>query len=161
MRRLLPTLSLLVVAFTACSPSSGAGPSSGPGATRQPPPREVSEPDILEAVFRYQFEHNASGLQKSAERYCLSVEGDRMPSADFLRRFAGHTPPVTSADQCDRTTGRDLFFLVKDIQRQGENEVWVRGGYWEGNLSSSGELYIVGRENGKWVVKESRMEMIS
>ncbi|HEX7182576.1 MAG TPA: hypothetical protein VF756_12090 [Thermoanaerobaculia bacterium] len=121
----------------------------------------AADDDIREAVFRYQFEHNASGLQKSAERYCLSVEGDRMPSADFLRRFAGHTPPVTSADQCDRTTGRDLFFLVKDIQRQGENEVWVRGGYWEGNLSSSGELYIVGRENGKWVVKESRMEMIS
>ena len=161
MRRLLPTLSLLVVAFTACSPSSGAGPSSGPGATRQPPPREVSEPDILEAVFRYQFEHNASGIQDKAEKYCLAITGGEKPSAEFLRRFEGNRPPVVAADQCDRRSGRNLFFQAKIESWESDSEAVVRGGYYEGNLSSSRETFRVVWEDGRWVVEDARLEVIS
>ena len=161
MRRLLPLLSLLVVAFAACSPSSGAGPSSGPGATRQPPPRSVAEPDILEAVFRYQFEHNASAIRQNAEKYCLALAGGERLDAEFLRRFAGNQPLVVAADQCDRRSGRNLFFQAKIETWESDREAVVRGGYYEGNLSSSRETYRVVWEDGRWVVRDPRMEVIS
>lgn len=160
MRRILPLLVLLVVASAACSQPS-AGPSSGPGATRQPPPREVSEPDILEAVFRYQFENNASGLQQNAERYCLALTRGERLDAEFLRRFAGNRPPVVAADQCDRQSGRNLFFQAKIEQWESDREALVRGGYYEGNLSSSRETYRVVWEDGRWVVRDPRLEVIS
>lgn len=160
MRRLLPVLSLLVVAL-ACSPSSGAGPSSVPGTTREPPPREVSEPEILEAVFRYQFEHNASGIKDKAEKYCLSITGGGKPSAELLRRFEGNRPPVVAADQCDRRSGRNLFFQAKIETWESDSEAVVRGGYYEGNLSSSRETFRVVWEDGRWVVEDARLEVIS
>lgn len=160
MRRLLPLLSLLVLSFAACSQPS-PGPSSGPGATRQPPPRAVSEPEILEAVFRHQFEHNASGIRDGARRYCLSLIGGGDPEAGFLRRFAGHEPPVAGASQCDRTSGKDLFFQAKIEEWPSDSEAVVRGGYYEGRLSSSRETFRVVWEDGRWVVKDGRLEVIS
>ncbi|HKV07489.1 MAG TPA: hypothetical protein VJ725_05065 [Thermoanaerobaculia bacterium] len=161
MRRLLPILSLLVVAFTACSPSSGAGPSSVPETTREPPPREVSEPQILEAVFRYQFEHNASAIQDKAEKYCLTLTGGGRLDGEFLRRFEGNRPPVVAADQCDRRSGRNLFFQAKIETWESDSEAVVRGGYYEGNLSSSRETFRVVWEDGRWVVEDARLEVIS
>ena len=125
------------------------------------PARAAAEDDIAEAVFRYEFDHNASSIQKRAEKYCLSLPGEKMPSAEFLQRFGGNQPPVAAADQCERKSGRNLFFRVLKLDWRKDNEVWVRGGYWEGNLSSSIELFRVVNEQGKWVVKGSRMEAIS
>lgn len=158
MRRFLPLLSLAVLCFAACS---SAGPSSGPGSTRQPPPRSVAEPDILEAAFRYQFEHNASGIQHNAEKYCLTITGGEKPGADFLRRFEGSRPPVVAADQCDRQSGRNLFFQAKIESWESDSEALVRGGYYEGNLSSSRETFRVVWEDGRWVVRDGRLEVIS
>ncbi len=67
--------------------------------------RSVQEEDICEAVFRYQFEHNASGLQQAAEFYCLSLgevtdKGNVDPSDELMRRFQGHRPPVKKVSQC-------------------------------------------------------------
>jgi len=121
----------------------------------------ASEDDIAEAVFRYQFDHNASAIQKGAEKYCLSLPGEQMPGADFLKRFEGNKPLVLAADQCERRSGKSLFFRVQKLDWHGDNEVWVRGGYWEANLSSSIEMYRVVKENGKWVVTGARMEAIS
>lgn len=121
----------------------------------------AAQPEIYEAVFRYQFEHNASGVQKGAERYCLSLPGETMPDAAFLNRFEGNRPPVVAADQCQRKTGKDLFFRVQNLDWRSDSEVWVRGGYFEGNLSSSIESFRVIRKDGKWVVAGSRMEAIS
>lgn len=125
------------------------------------PSRTAAVDDIAEAVFRYQFDHNASALQKSAETYCLSLPGETMPSAEFLRRFQGNHPPVAAANQCERKGVKNLFFRVQKLDWHGDNEVWVRGGYWEGNLSSSVEMYRVVNQNGKWIVKGARMEAIS
>lgn len=160
MRRIFPFLILLAAASAACSQPS-TGPSSGPGATRQPPPREVSEPAILEAVFRYQFEHNASGIRQNAEKYCLSITGGGQPGAELLGRFEGHRPPVVAADQCDRRSGRNLFFQAKIETWESDSEAVVRGGYYEGNLSSSRETFRVVWESGRWVVRDPRMEVIS
>jgi hypothetical protein len=121
----------------------------------------AAEDEIAEAVFRYLFEHNASGMQKGAEKYCLSLPGEKMPGAAFLQRFEGNKPPVLAADQCDRESGKNLFFRVQKFDWRKDGEVWVRGGYYEGNLSSSIELFQVVNENGKWIVKGARMEAIS
>jgi hypothetical protein len=46
------------------------------------------EDDIREAVFRHQFDHNASGQQKTAHAYCLSTrlgEKDSDPSKQFIK----------------------------------------------------------------------------
>jgi len=61
----------------------------------------------------------------------------------------------------DRKSGKNLFFRVQKVDWRKDGEVWVRGGYYEGNLSSSIELFQVVNENGKWVVKGARMEAIS
>jgi hypothetical protein len=143
----------LLVVWGACAQSSiSSNPTSGSSAAVE---------GIAEAVFRYQFDHNASAIQKRAERYCLSLPGEAMPSANFLKRFEGHKPPVMAANQCERQSGKSLFFRVQKLDWRKDDEVWVRGGYWEGNLSSSIELYQVVRDNGKWRVKGARMEAIS
>lgn len=155
----LAILALLVL-LGGCAANPTNPTDSGSGSTPSPS-RAAAEEEIAEAVFRRQFDHNASGLQKSAEKYCLSLPGDRMPSAEFLKRFEGNQPPVLAADQCDRKSGKNLFFRINAFNWREDGEVWVRGGYYEGNLSSSLELYQVVNKNGKWVVKGQRMEAIS
>jgi len=149
----------LLVTLGGCAANGSAPDPAADSAT--PAARAADEEQIAEAVFRYQFDHNASGMQKSAEKYCLSLPGEKMPSAAFLQRFEGNTPPVLAADQCDRKSGKNLFFRVQKIDWRKDGEVWVRGGYFEGNLSSSLELFQVVNQNGKWAVKGARMEAIS
>ena len=50
------------------------------------------ELDVCEAVFRYQFQHNASGIQK-ADVYFLTIQSQN-PSHRFIARFSDHSPPV-------------------------------------------------------------------
>jgi len=158
MRTFFLVLSLLFLSI-ACAQNSP--PSDPPPGSATSVSRTAAEPEIYEAVFRYQFDHNASAIQKRAEKYCLSLPGERTPDAQFLQRFGDHHPPVVAADQCERKGGQSLFFRIQRLDWHKDNEVWVRGGYWEGNLSSSIELYRVLHENGKWVVKGARMEAIS
>jgi hypothetical protein len=156
------SLCLLLMLLCACARNSASSaPQGSPGDSSTADVRAAAEDDIAEAVFRYQFDHNASGLQKGAEKHCLSLTGEKMPGAEFLKRFESDRPPVVAADRCDRRSGKNLFFRVQRFDWRGDNEVWVRGGYWEGNLSSSTEMYRVLKENGKWVVKGARMEAIS
>ena len=47
--------------------------------------------DICEALFRHQFDHNASAVQKDASAYFLAfgaANAPKDPGADFLKRFA-------------------------------------------------------------------------
>ena len=130
----------------------------------------VDEQNIREAVFRYQFEHNASGQQQQAKIYFLSLGERRSPRDDFMSRFKGHKPPVrkvsgalvNSLGVVEKKTGRrGLLFQVTGIRWLGQNEVEVEGGYFESGHSASTNVYKVSRENGKWVVKEDRMREIS
>jgi hypothetical protein len=148
------TCFLLALALSSACASSAPPPPSGPN-------RLTAETDIAEAVFRYQFDHNASAIQQKADHYCLSLPDQRSVDPDFLQRFQGNHPPVLGADQCERGTGHDLFFRVQRLDWRSDTEVWVSGGYWEGNLSSSKESYRVRFKNGKWVVDGARMEAIS
>jgi hypothetical protein len=142
----------LLIAIAACA-SAGPAPSSEA--------QSAATSDIAEAVFRYQFRHNASSLQDRADRYCLSLPGEQSPDTAFLQRFDGNTPQVLGVDECRRKSGKNLLFRIQRLDWRSDDEVWVSGGYWEGNLSSSGESYRVRRKDGKWVVDGARMETIS
>jgi hypothetical protein len=131
------------------------------------------EDDIREAVFRHQFEHNASGQQKTAHAYCLAIlvnDKDSDPSEQFMKRFVHHKPPVrkwsachwTSVEVVENRTGRSaLIFSVSKIDWTSDTEVTVGGGYEEANVSSSGNAYTVKKQNGKWVVTNDQMTVIS
>ncbi len=134
--------------------------------------RQGQEDAIREAVFRWQFDNNASGLQRTAKVYCLRVaENDGDPSDEFIGRFAGNKPPVRKASECstdmregalDKKTGeKGLVFSVGRITWKSDAEVEVAGGYWEGGLSASGNTYTLKKENGQWKVTSDKMSWIS
>ncbi|HYO15113.1 MAG TPA: hypothetical protein VE685_18110 [Thermoanaerobaculia bacterium] len=156
---LLRFLSILVLLLGACS-QAPSGSSSSPSSI-PPPPRSEAEPDILEAAFRYQFEHNESAIRENAQRYCLTLTGGKEPSAEFLRRFEGHEPPVVASDRCDRTSAKYLFIQAGIVPWENDSTAIVRGGYYEGRLSSSKEELRVVWKDGEWVVQDKRLEVIS
>jgi hypothetical protein len=125
------------------------------------------EDDIRESVFRHQFGHNASGIRQKAKTYYLalgSLINKRDPSSQFMQRFKGHKPSVEGASLAEQRYGRirdGLIFYIEEIRWINENEVEVSGGYYEGNMSSSGNKYQVVRKNGKWAVKKDTRIWIS
>jgi hypothetical protein len=123
------------------------------------PQREQPENlDICEAVFRYQFKHNASMVQQNAKAYFIRVF-KQDPSDEFLARFTGNIPPVKKGSEF--AIGQGLVFCIRSIDRIDENTVQVSGGYYEAELSSSDSVYTVVRRNGRWVVENDEMQWIS
>lgn len=163
-------------------------------------PQMKVENDIREAVFRYEFQHNSSGRQTSADAYHLGIahgwssqmeevtnpivraagiepfggmaDEPSDPKGWFLRRFRGHTPRIKRYSEHevrdlsdgvqDAQTGKPgLVFIVGGIRWIGPNEVEVEGGYYEGGLSASGNIYRLERRSGRWVVVNEFMTWIS
>lgn len=130
---------------------------------------QADEDSIREAVFRYQFEHNASGQQQKAKVYFLSIGKNEDPSDAFMARFDKHKPPVKKRSQAtgkfeviDKQTGeRGLIFGVTTIEKLDEDKATVDGGYYEAGLSASGNTYTVERKDNKWVVTKDQMRWIS
>jgi len=181
----------IAVSLTACGtsnpqvtaiPPTPAGPVLAAPAARIA--RASAADDIREAVFRYQFQHNASGQQRRARVYglALGVESpgsspptgapaDIDPSDAFMQRFTGNQPPVAKRSQCivthdtgvhDAATGEPgLVFHVAGIVWASDREAVVAGGYYEGNLSASGNEYRVEYGSGSWVVTQNTMRWIA
>lgn len=115
--------------------------------------------DVVECVYRYQFEHNASGAQQKARAYFLEYFGDDPPVA-LLARFAGHRPHVDKASRFEM--GKGLLFKVNAVKRADETRLHVEGGYFEGGLSASGCRYVVEKgDDGRWMVTKKVMRWIS
>jgi hypothetical protein len=133
---------------------------------------QADEDAIREAVFRYQFEHDASGRQQKANVYFLSIGTDKDPqdpSDAFMARFVKHQPPVKKGSQAtgqfqviDKETGeRGVSFRVTSIKQVDVDKVMVDGGYYETSDSSSGNTYTVERKDHKWSVTADRLRWIS
>lgn len=158
--RLLTLLSILVL-FLGCASPHKIEHKTGEktAALATPSESETSEElDICEAVFRHVFEHNASGQQQNANAYFLKIFG-KDPTEAFLARFQEHRPPVKMGSAF--VTGNGLEFRIESIDRIHDNKVEVRGGYFEGGLSSSGNIYTVVRKGQQWQVIDDRMLWIS
>jgi len=133
--------------------------------------RIAQENEVQEAVFGYQFDHNASGLQKKANVYCLFIGPKRTdPSNELIKRFASHTPPVRKASECKigaggvfdkRTRAEGLAFGIFGITWTSDTEAQVEGGYYEAALSSSKNTYTVVKQQGAWKVSKDSMKWIS
>ena len=125
--------------------------------------------EAVEAIFRYQFMHDASGVQSGAQVYCIGFsdhQSDRPnngdPSQQFLLRFTDVKPPVKALSQCsasadkgvsDKATGKiGLIFRVTSIKCATDSKCEASGGYYEGGLSSSGDTYFLEKRLEKWVV---------
>ena len=142
-------------------PPPGAGLAGSPVAPS-------TRPDVLEALFRHQFANNASGQQKKAGGYCLEVAGTD-PDAAFLSRFAGTNPTVYPASDCTfddvqytlRATGQPAIVHFVSALSCSATACEARGGYREGNLSSSVNRYRLEYRGGRWQVVQDVMEAIS
>ena len=147
-----------------------------------PPLVDYYHEDIVEAVFRHQFVHKASGMQQHASFYFISyyLNGDSVTSSRYIdvssalvRRFAGTTPQVKNFSDCefreyydgvfDKHTGlQGLLFWIRSVKQTGEYEVEVYGGYYEAGLSSSGNIYVLKKDgNSTWTVVKDTMIWIS
>jgi hypothetical protein len=130
----------------------------------------AEEPNIQEAVFKYQLDHNAA-YRPDVEVLYLSVgEKSVDPPDEFMLRFAEHVPPVRKVSSCvieknrvvDRQTGqRGLIFHVGRIKWTSDQKVEVEGGDYEHGLSSSGDSYTVVKKDGKWRVITSSIKWVS
>jgi hypothetical protein len=191
MKRLTYSLGLAALfagsLLAACRENTPAvsGPAASATATPATAPRSAQEDDIREVVFRYQFGKNASGQQQNTGVYCLEIVPRDLgkqpidpdysvnpvdPGEAFMKRFAGNQPAVKKGSECsqsvdgvkDKATGASgLVFRVENIRWLKDTEVEVGGGYFEGGLSASGNVFKVAKESNKWVVKEDRMLWIS
>lgn len=150
-------LACLVAPFTSCRSSDTAA-------------RIASERDICEAVFRYQFTHNASGQQTNAGVFFLSMT-NADPDDSFMNRFAGDTPPVKKASLASsdtrtivmdpETKANGLILQIENIRWITEEKVEVDGGYFEAGDSSSGNTYYLEKQKGRWIVIKDGMHWIS
>jgi hypothetical protein len=114
--------------------------------------------DICEALFRYQFTHNASGQQQNAPAYYLSIyETD--PPKDLIERFQNSKPPVNIGSEFK--IGSGLKFEINSINRLNKNNVVIEGGYYAGPLGSSGNTYHLQKTNGVWKVISDKINAFS
>jgi len=154
-----------------------------PGATLPPfdatdtsttrPPNTEDDADILEAVFRHQFEHNGSGVQKQAAAYCLSLANDDALSAEFTKRFRD-LPKVKNRSGCDtieqdscsrvvdrRTKHTALMFNIGSIRRPSPDIAVVNAGYFEACESAASYEYVLKQLSSHWVILRYRQLWIS
>jgi hypothetical protein len=131
----------------------------------QPPAldRSKAENDVREAVFRYQFQYGAPKAPERPAAYFLFVgKPGADPSDEFMRRFAGMTPPVKKGSKAksdapegvlDSETGKPaVIFSVGAVDWIHDRLARTSGGYFVSSWNSSGSDYTLEMREGKWVV---------
>lgn len=121
-------------------------------------PSQAETDAVREALLRHIFKKNASGAQQTAKTFFIRID-DKDPDESFLKRFAGHKPPVDVGSKFK--VGEGLLFHVESFEWIDANTVEAAGGYYEGNLSSSGNSYLIERKDGVWQVTKDIMRWIS
>jgi hypothetical protein len=164
-----PPSATVVGASAPAAPVASA--SASPSAARPPGVTSQDEDDLREAVFRYMFHKNASGMQQSAHVFCLHFENGADPPAAFLLRFHGARIPAYAGSACTenassgvihRATGKHgLAFRIDAIAWTDADHAAVNGGYYEAGLSASGNVYTLERRHGVWTVTKDAMQWIS
>lgn len=133
------------------------------------PADPLAQRDVLEALFRYQFGHNTAGFNTPETTRCVTFDQQVLPQ-EFLDRFVDTGLKVRALHGCqwrhdhyvDTDTGRNaLIHYVSHIECPAEDLCTARGGYREGNLSSSENSYRIERKNGVWHVTDERLLWIS
>lgn len=154
-----------VVALALVLTFVGACSSSGEPKVALPLDRASEELDILETVFRYQFDHNGASYTHPAF-FCLSLAEAKGPPKDppaaLLSRFKGQIPLVEPSSAVDTDMwygvhikgkkGRGVLLRLTKIRWIDDDTVEVDGGYHSANRMASGNTYRAERRQGTWVV---------
>lgn len=130
------------------------------------------EANITEAVFRYQFAHYLSSNDAGPAAYFIafgSSSSPRDPNADFLKRFAGNTPPVKAASASKRaaagavvdksTSKPGVLFRVERIKWLGKDTAEVHGGLTESTKTTTTESWQALRQGTTWSVTPCHAEV--
>ncbi len=131
---------------------------------------------IQEAVFRYQFDHNASVGQQSAQVWFLAF-GDPQearaidPPKEFVARFSGLKSRIGTYSEAGRTesgwvidkTTKEygVIFFVHDVRLTGADTAEAKGGYQQDGRSASGNTYKLKFGWRGWRVVSARLDWIS
>lgn len=141
------------------TPPPANAPDKSPSVLTEPVDRETEILQVFETLFRHQFQRNASAVQQNAKGYFLTID-QQDPTPEFLTRFAGHVPPVRKGSEF-AVEQEGVLFRVGAVKWIDDSTVEVHGGYYEGELSSSKNVYRLVRKDGKWVVERDQMLSIS
>ena len=129
--------------------------------------RAVEEENIIELVFRHQIEEE--GKSEGVAVFFLSRGEDTDPSDEFMRRFVD-MPGVRKFSQgnkrgdgvTDKRTGeRGVILKVHRIEWISDAEVKVGTGTYAWGMGQSGYVCRVGRDNGRWIVKDCELTLIT
>jgi hypothetical protein len=130
------------------------------------------ELQIQQAVFRYQFGHNAAA--NKYEIFCIAIREGKTASdapAKLIQGLNDATHKVVKSSDCnenegngvtERASGKPALMLnVGQVEWLATDEVVVEGGYYEASLSSSGNTYRLKKISGAWRVVQDQMNWIS
>jgi len=126
--------------------------------------RAVMELDIAEAVYRYQMDHCYSG---TSPKVWFLGNGAKDPSAEVLKRFNGHSPPVKGRSQMsenfkDRENGeKGILLVIEEPKWTSDTTVQVEGGCVAGPRAGHGSRYSLKREKSAWLVTAAEPTWIS
>jgi len=170
MRSVVP-LSAFLAVLPSCSRPSLPPPESSAQAPSTWPERAAQELNIVEAVYRYQFQHNPSGKDSSTLDFLFLARGASQreykdPVPELLARFAGNQPPVeawSNALQAQRGVrhrekeGKGIIFYVSRIIWIDDHTIEVDGGHTYASRNASENTYRVEHKNGAWSVVSARL----
>ncbi|MCB9261337.1 MAG: hypothetical protein H6607_03020 [Flavobacteriales bacterium] len=119
------------------------------------------------AAFKALFKENASATKEKATYYFLSLDDSLNQSLPFvLDKLKRNSPKVKDISMFNNMTDEEkseidfLSFNISKVIVSG-NKASVYCGYYEGNLSSSGNVVELKKRLGKWRVVSNEMIWIS
>lgn len=140
--------------------------------------RDLGDPvqAVQEAVFRYEFNHNASLQQKLASAYFLALgdphgTGVADPPDEFIARFSGHVPRVAKHSEAAHAEGGwvidptnrlpALIFYAYDVKITAPDSARASGAYREDPRSGAGHTYQLKRQRDGWKVVRTQLNWLA
>jgi hypothetical protein len=147
-----------------------------PPVAAQPPAGGSDEDAVRLTVFRHQVD-DASAWHRSVPFVCLEVDQGgqtRDPSPFIMAAMRGLRPPAVPVSSCevaargrgvflkdDHAKGRGVIFRTEEVKIDDEKAT-VTGGYYEANLSASGDIFTVERQSdSSWRVTDVKQQWVA
>jgi hypothetical protein len=122
------------------------------------------DPDIAEAVLRYQFQ--TAGAGTNIQVYYIAVAG-KDPDDEFMKRFKDYRAPVKRGSECKtkapsmidkKNTKLGWVFGIYSVVFVSDDHAEAKGGDWGGDCLSSQSTFYLKRDKGKWIVDYHRID---
>lgn len=134
--------------------------------------RQEQEDDILEAVFRYQFEHCPYDFIGKQTTFYLTIADFRKgtppfpfrfrdPNDAFMNRFQSQNPKVKKHSEITYADSSFCNLSAGNIKWLNNAEVEVMGEYFIGVNAGALFLYHLVRAGNRWIVTFDKMMGIS